>query len=381
MKNKNIILGIIAIICIMSIFIVPISSINDIDSFIKYDIFDKLRILFIVFSIILFLTNPRKTKFSYISSTTITIIFIIKIIMYREIDMSIIYISAGIIVVEHILINEININLVKKLFEISFYMYLIQLVVYSFNNYKLTGVLEIVSSAYDANYTGYFTFILGTYFLYINKRIKAIILFIVGLFTYSRLYIISLILFVILTKVCNKKVFINISTLIYSFWFYIAIQFLVVIVSLMYCNIYEYFKPEYVYLEGFSRMTNLLDESNYIRSQANLFALKSINLGNLLLGLQEGTFIGIDYFKGKTIFPHNLFWSMYVHFGMIITILFLSRYSKILIKYKSDILPFYFVIILYHSFLGLGPFYGIDLVIITFIVITICKENKLCSKE
>lgn len=381
MKKKNIILDTITIISIMSIFVVPISSINNIDSFIKYDLFNKLRMLFIVFSIILFLINPRKTIFSYITSSIIICIFIIKIIMYREVDAGIIYIFSGIIVIEHILINEINVKLIKILFEISFYMYLVQLAIYSFVNYKRTGVFKIISSVYDANYTGYFIFILGVYFLYTNKKSKAIILFLVGLFTYSRMYIISLILFFILTKICNRNSFMKMSEFLYKFRFYIIIQLLVIIVSGIYCNIYEHFKPEYVYLEGFSRMTKFLDESNYIRTRVNLFALQSINFNNFLCGLRDGTFIGLNYFKGKTIFPHNLFWSMYVHFGMIIAILLVSRYSKILIKYKLHILPFYFVIILYHSFLGLGPFYGIDIVIFTFILTIIYKENKICSKE
>lgn len=372
MNIKKILLNIIAIISIVSIYIIPVRSIGlDIEILSNYNIFEELRLIFMILCILFIIFNKKYTLNTYIYTTFILLIFVLKIVCYKEYDFGYIYILGAIIYIDIMLNNKFNVNVCNKIFNIAFYGYIIQIFIFSIVEYIKFGKFEITASFNDANYTAYFSFCLGMYFHYIGNKLKRNILLIIGLFTYSRLFIINIVIFYLLNLIVkigkkNKKI-LN----IYDIRFYILVQIILLIIGYIYIHIYERLAPEYVYLEGFSRLGNMLDESNYIRVMANKLALESINLTNSIIGLKAGTFKGINMFTNKVIFPHNLFWSLFIQYGLIVTIVFIKKYCMIFKRYGYGLMPYYICILIYHSILGLSSFYGVDIIIQFMIVSTI----------
>lgn len=61
----------------------------------------------------------------------------------------------------------------------------------------------------------------------------------------------------------------------------------------------------------------------------NILAIKSFSPLNLLIGLKENTFEGINFVKGKTLFPHNTMLGLYIHFGMVVSFIYILKYIKL----------------------------------------------------
>lgn len=376
-KKYSIITNLIILISIASIYMIPVSSnILFIHEHSEYNIFSKVRIIFMLISITLIIINNNKKKATYLILTYSGLLFIFKYLLYKEIDFGIIYVIGAISIVDFFMINKINMKFCNKIFNISFYLFIIQIIVFSLLKSVKIGGFIVDSSFGDANYTAYFSFCLGAYFKLNDQKIKSYIIWLVGLFTYSRLFILCVVLFIVLEKIIYLIKPRKIPKIMYKLGFYILFQIIVLVICYIYIYIYQVVDPSYVYKEGFSRLTNMLDGSNYIRSLANVLAFQSIDLSTIFVGLKENTFKGIHLFPHKRIFPHNLFWSLYIQYGVILTTIFISKYMAIFKNTNYKCLPYYITLLLYQSFLGTSSFYGVDLVIQMIIIATIFNKEE-----
>lgn len=374
-KLNKFIFNILAIVCIASIYIIPVSMGNqEVDSSLL--LFNQLRTIIIGLAILLICTTRKSKVYTYASISCILLIIALKYFAYKEFDLGYLYILVGIVSVDFILFNGINQKFYKKFINIAFYMYLVQVAYFSIMSILSQGQLKILASFNDANYTAYFAFCLGAYFYFIKSKKKAFILFTIGLFTYSRLFIVNLALFTILNIYQKFFKLERLKNKIYNLRFYVFIQILILIVCTIYIIIYQKVDPSYEYVQGFSRLTNMLDESNYMRSMANVLAFQSLGIGSIFLGLKQNTFIGLTMFKNKSIFPHNLMWALYIQYGMITSMLFIKRYMKIFKNTNANITSYFVCLIIYHSFLGLSSFYGVDIVIQAILISIISKAKE-----
>lgn len=379
MNIKKGVINFIIFLVIAAIYIIPVSSgfytnINTAEAS-GYNIFSNIRIVFILLAIILFFLDSRKKISTYNILFLILLIFTLKYFFYNEIDFGLFYIAASIIIFDCLINYDLNYNLVKKILNASFYTYILQIIIFSANYYFKYGFLRVVASYNDANYTAYFGLCL-IYFFYVSKqKIKMNILLVLMMFTFSRLYILIIVLFYILRILHVKKSKLKAQ---YSMAFYILVQLMILAIGMYYISLYEVIRPEYTFLQGFDRLKGMLDESNYIRFMANSLAVESLSIKSFFLGLPQNTFIGLYIFGNKSIFPHNFIWSMHIQYGLFITLILISKYMKIFRKFGEGLMPYYFCIILYHSFLGLSSFYGLDLVLQLIMIksIQLTKEGK-----
>lgn len=373
-KLKYLIYKLIIILVISSIYILPVNINNNLDIIIessKYNLFEINRLMFIILGISLLFINSKNKLKTFIYTVMIMAIGLIKILFYKELDFGLLYILVTFIVFDTLVQVKISTKTLEKTFNIAYWTYLTQLVIYSLIRYETTHKVQVWSSFNDANYTAYFVFCLGVYLYLKNKKLKAYTLFLIGIFTYSRLYILIVFIFIFILNLKQVKIKLKMNLNKY-----LVFQMGILIVSIIYILIYEKIRPEYVYLEGFNRMTNFLDESNYIRFKANLYALQSIDFKTIFLGVKEKEFIGINAFKGKNIFPHNLFWSLYVQYGLFITIMYCRRFVHIFNKIKNKLIIYPLLLLIYHSFLGLSSFYGFDLIIQLMMIRDIFYQEK-----
>ena len=180
--------------------------------------------------------------------------------------------------------------------------------------YLQYGFWGIIGSFKDANYTSYFLILL--YFLNGNenssqKTQKRDILLLLSIFTYSRTALI-VVCFILLTRLFHigKKIHLKHIYLIYSLsligWLAICI---------LYINYFESFNYIYEYRTGFDRFSNLIDESNYIRTLVNVQVLQNVSMKEFFLGFSNLDYNSLISFKDKMIYPHNLFLSIFSKSG------------------------------------------------------------------
>lgn len=383
MKLKKFLIHFMILLIIGSIYVIPVgiginnTSFDSLNS-IKYNLFAKLRIVFILAAGMLFVIDTKKKKSTYLFLSIIVFFFIFKYLLYNELDFGLFYIIASLIVYDYLLNNQLNQDLIKKICNIAFYFYLLQIIIFSIIFFERYSIFKITASFNDANYTAYFGLCLAYYFYSNNNKVKSYILFTVLLFTFSRLYIITFILLFILNKVLNKKI--RRQNIQYNLIFYVFVQIVVIGISKYYVNLFETIKPEYIYLEGFERIKGMFDHSNYIRFKANLLAVSSISFLSFFLGLEKNSFTGLYLFSNKSIFPHNTLWSLYIQYGLLVSGIFISRFVKIFKVSEGVFLEYYLVLLMYHSFLGLSSFYGFDLLLqLIFIRSISLKKRGECN--
>lgn len=349
----------ILIICIMMIlYMIPVTSI---DSNSNFNIYYYFRLVFIVLALILFVKRLkiRKGYFIFIA------VFLFRLILYKEISINLILLMSCLYIFDYLLEVELEFDKINKLilfFSISF---LIQIIVATI--YK--GKMQINSFIGDNNYTGYFIFFFFTYFFYTKNKMW-ILWMTLALFTFSRATIIAialLILFYIIQG--RKKILTKESNDRFIKLIFLIGQILIIPISYIFVYKFNTIDYTYTYVQGFQRLGNLMDNSNYLRFVINILAIKSFNFKNLLIGLQGGTFAGINYLDGKTLFPHNTMLVLYIHFGIIVSVMYLYKYVKLYKKCNNEkLMPIYIGMIIYQIFLGPSSFYGVELLIFMIII-------------
>ena len=357
------------IICIISIiYIVPISTIST-DS--NYNIYYYTRLILVALALILFFKR-FKIKVSY---CFFIIIFVARLIIYGEISVNIILLMSCLYLFDHLLEIDFKFEKINKIITVCSSIFLIQIIVATI----IKGKLQTASFIGDNNYTGYFIFFFYTYYLY-TKNKKWVLWMLLALFTFSRATIIAvsvLMLFYLLQG--KKEIFSKDSNLkVIKIIFWIG-QFIIIPISYIFVDKFNGIDYKYVYVQGFNRLNNLMDSSNYLRFMVNILAFESFNIKNLLIGLQANTFEGLTYVAGKTLFPHNSILALYIHFGIVIALLYMSKYIKVYKKYNTGkIIPIYIAMLIYQCFLGPSSFYGTEILVFMIIIKGI---NQYLKKE
>lgn len=238
---------------------------------------------------------------------------------------------------------------------------------------------HFLSDTLDANYSGYYIFLLFVISDKFGYKIMSKIIAFIGFFTLSRNYILAIIMYIILDfnvlkRSCQyilKKKYINFITLS-----------LICIIGVIFITYWYTGNFDYSMINKYSssyRNFNLWDGSNNTRFNGNIIFFNEIleNRKIYLWGINE-----IQYMENvRTIFPHNAYFLGIIRFGVLF-IPYLILFSTA-IK-KENIIKNYKVILtvlIFMSILGLG-INGIDI-----LLLSLCLKNnnhnlniKCCNK-
>jgi hypothetical protein len=333
-------------------FILPVSSLGflNIIEGTNNDIFEIGRIGFIILSFfIVFRDLRKKNSFYHLSIVLISSIILLRFVVTSRIDYSSVYILSSIILLEYIK-KRVEYIKIEKFFLFVFYCYVIQILYFSI--FKFDRVSSFVG---DPNYTSLFLFLFIEYFVRRKKIFHCFLSVVLGVFTFSRAFYLSLIIYCLAFCFNSSKKEKN---------YYAAYAFSVVLliaISFLFMHHIGYSLPEYKYLYGFDRINAIFDRSNYIRFFANIKMMKQMDLISFLFGELSGGPIIFEEFLEKTIYPHNLILGLAYNVGAVITFIYIIYFIRI---FKvSNRYPFYLAMITYHLFLGSGVFYGWFLVL------------------
>ncbi len=371
MEKKNIFENILIISIVAILYIIPVSTIEG-DN---YNIFYYTRLIFIVFFLFLFLKR-LKIRTHYL---VFVAVFLFRFVIYKEVSFNLILLTSCIYIFDYLLEKDINYDKINKIINIASLVFLVQIIITMIYNKKI----QTTSLIGDNNYTGYFIFFLFIYFFYTKKKIW-ILWFTLAMFTFSRATIIAVCIVLILGIIeKSKKIVIKKETSVKIVGTLVILgQIIIIPISYMFVQKFNNYDYTYTYVQGFQRLSNLMDNSNYFRFMVNILAIKSFSPLNLLIGLKENTFEGINFVKGKTLFPHNTMLGLYIHFGMVVSFIYILKYIKLYKKCNNvSTIPIYLALITYQIFLGPSSFYGIELLVFMLVIKGIDKylekkENK-----
>lgn len=355
------------VICIMTIlYILPVST-SEANS--SYNIFYYARLICIPLAFLVLL-KTRKVKIIYF---IFIIVFAFRLVLYEELSVNIILLMSCLYLFDYLMKKDFSFKKIDKIICISSDIFLMQLIIATI----LKGQLLTTSFIRDNNYTGYFIFFLYVFFLYTKKK-RWLLWCFLALFTYSRATIIATILLMFLYFLQGKKeIFNKKSNLKILKICFLVGQILIIPISYFFVNKFNNINYQYELVQGFNRLNNIMDNSNYLRFMLNILAFESINVKHLLIGLQDLTFAGIDLYAGKTLFPHNTLLALYIHLGMVVSIIYIYKYIKLFEKYNyGKMMPIYFSLIIFQLFLGPSSFYGVELLVFMIIIIGINQYLK-----
>ena len=361
---------------ILIIYILPVSSNMDLLDKTHYNVYYYSRLLFavIVLPIVICKLRVRQLQcFEYLLLATVILVYTL---INNEIQWTGILVFSYIIVIDWLLaqrkVNLLNINFIKKITICASIFYIAQIALVGILNPTKVGLL---SSCKDANYTGYFLVLL--YFLTDSlKKENTLFCFsniflILAFLTYSRAAFLA-VLIIFWGKLVKLR-----SRLIEKApakCFYIILM-LWILIGILYINHFESIEYQYQLRIGISRFLNYIDFSNYIRFISNWKLIANISFPEVILGYTDQIYNQIIFFENKTIFPHNLFFAIYVHAGVLFALSIVHRLISIF-KSHSNTTCLFLVVVMYAMVLGPSVFYGVDLIIIFTILQLGNSSNK-----
>lgn len=255
-------------------------------------------------------------------------------------------------------------------------LFFVSLIFYTFYYSEKSGVINIYISILDPNETSLLLMILGFYSI---KRFKFVgfLVFIIGTLTFSRNYLLALLVYIFIMFVYNllpkivKKAIINFSFMIFLSS---SVLFIIGYVFVFLAQKGYLFKPSF----NFQKFFNLIDLSNYLRFSTNYLLIKSmlVNPSNFILGFKGyssyrdsitkvSNLIGV-YYTGNT--PHNYFFSQLRILGVSVfyQIYLLNELFKKILDSRN--IAVFMSILTYAIFLG-SSFSGSWLVLATGLLI------------
>jgi len=285
-------------------------------------------------ALFVFVNLLNKNAIYYLFSFLAFIFFLVKYVFFGVLEFAHLGILSSILLTTSIQKNKIIISKNQSI------IFTVVILFICFIN--LTPYINI-----DPNYLGLAIYIVSLSLFLNDYNKSSILLMILGLFTYSRLFILIFILVLIIrffkiAKTINKPFLI--TFLGYAVYFFITAYILY--------NILNGAMPDYEYLQGFDRSKRLIDTSNWIRFSANFRMFSDINLSKFFLGF-DGESIFFIEFSEKNIYPHNLFLSLLYNVGIVWAII----YQINLIKVTKRNFELFCVILAYQIILGFGSFY------------------------
>ena len=277
------------------------------------------------------------------------IFMIFKYFLYQEYELAQFGIITGIVATESIVKNRTKVFLSHKE---SIIILLFSTLMVFFNYYL----------KFDPNYLSFALLLTAIIMKISGHKFVYRIILILSIFLYSRLYIFTLILYVILDLLQNKSVIKRVKRpFLTTFIAYLVYLLLsgYLIFFILGGNI-----PEYIELSGFNRLSRLVDTSNWIRFTANFRMLTALDVRSLFFGFSGP--IVFPEFPVKNIYPHNLYLGLAYNVGIFWSSIFLFKLTSVSGRVRS----LFFPILFYQLVLGFGSYYMFVLPLLAIIVNT-----------
>lgn len=333
----------------LSYFLAYVFPIKFIENIFKIQV-DKLILIFIILAFIFFkIFLKAKIKISKIGFLFLMSI-LLRVIILRELE------AINLVILLYVYENR------EKSFQKpnNTHVYMLGIILYSILYFGKNGRYAYTAAA-EPNISGLYIFLIAVIFFY-KKNYFFYPILILGIFTFSRNYLLCVIIFFLIEKNnIIKKLFLKIKN--FNFIAYFSIM------TLIFLGLFS----EKMYREGkiekwkpatfVERLKSPLDVSNYLRFNANLNVLKVYQLypEKILTGIKEKEFIEINYIesrKNKLLYvgnkPHNFFFNYIRIYGFFSFFIFyiLGKIFENRINEKS--ISFYIPIMIYAIFLGVG---------------------------
>jgi hypothetical protein len=355
--------NIVVLLILLIVFIIPqSSSFNYAPGDEVLDVFKILRILTFPIPILLLLKMHRmqiKNLFLYF---IIIFILAINILFFNNLDFGFFYLLSCLFIYDYLDQTSLNYGFIKKIMNIVFLFVVFQFIFYS-------GKGRVTGSFLDANLAGYFAFILANFYFCTKQRVKASIIILLGIATFSRNFMIAIVLYFSVNFIVN---FLGASEFKNKIIERLKVKQGIIFLSLVFIVILSYayvnFYPEnstISYVKGFDRFSfkNLIDESNYIRFYANVVYFEHLSFNTLLFGFDSSTLLSLQESARYSVLPHNLFISLAIKFGVVILSIYLIYLIRMIKLIGFNNIGYLIGLIMYFNFLGSSSYYGIDLII------------------
>ena len=219
----------------------------------------------------------------------------------------------------------------------------------------------IFTGLHAANQGGFELLMLFILIRFYNKKFGNILM-LLGLLTFSRNYLLCLVLFIVLEYMKKKKIY----TKLCNFFSFKKLLVIIVIVLSLLSIFFQYEDRNNKlgsYQSGINRYTNVLDYSNYFRFtvNTNLIKIYMSHPEKLLTGITDNEFYAYNFYltlkegmRYRKIKPHNFFFSYLRIYGIFALLIFwfLSKiFDKIIDKSNFSI---FIVAFIYSNILGIG---------------------------
>ncbi len=216
----------------------------------------------------------------------------------------------------------------------------------------------------DPNYSSFAIFLLAVILFYRNKKL-GILLFLFGILSFSKSYMLALIIFTFFKFFIpiRKKSFINnlrLNNLLFITTYSIIIM---LCMSYIFIYFYEAGNIQNYATGGFSRFYTIIDGSNLKRFLTNTNVLQIFynDPKFILTGISDATFLELNHelltdfgLDTEPTFPHNFFFNQLRQYGVFI--IFILLYLNLLFKrvINKCNLHVFLAIFFYGVFLGVG---------------------------
>ena len=366
--------------CIFIIYILPVSSNMNLSDKTHYDVYYYSRLLLAGIALPIIIRKLRVRWLQCFEYLVLAAIMLVYIFINDKIPWTGILVFSFIIIIDWLLsqkkANLLNSAFIKKLIICASIFYIAQIALVVALNPTRVGLL---SSCKDANYTGYFLVLL--YFLVDSIKKGNKLFHFAGIFltlaflTYSRaaFLAVSIIKFCKLVKLKSRFIEENPAKCFY------IILMLWVSMGILYINHFESIEYQYRSIFGINRFLNYIDFSNYIRFVTNWKLIANISFPEIILGYTDHIYYQIIFFENKSIFPHNLFFAIYAHAGVLFALSIVHRLVSIFKGYRN-ITCLFLVVVMYAMVLGPSVFYGVDLIII-FTILQLGNSSNICTAK
>ena len=317
---------------------------------------DFTKYIFFIVTVFIYIYMILKEKIS-ITEIVMTILIVLASLIQKSIEtlslleLLLIYRMIGKTEIVKEKVNKSNNVIIISVLGIIIY----SIIYLGFNGrYIYTGIREI-------NQSGFAIFMLALIIRKNNKKIGNLLL-VLGLFTFSRNYLLCLIVFWGLELIKNKKIYEK----LYEIFTFKKLLILSTIILILLSIVFEiaYSKDRLVeYKTGIEKYLYIFDYSNYFRfsTNTNLIKIYIDNPAKLLTGITEEEFFEHTYNiavkehkRYRKIKPHNYFFSYLRIYGLfsIVIFIFLDKIiSNVVTKHNFSVL---IIIFLYAIILGVG---------------------------
>lgn len=332
------------------------------------------KIIFIIFMIFMIFYN-KKVKISKIGFLFISFI-IYRIILLKDIA------AINLLILWYIYENrEKSFNKISNI-----KLYFGGILLYSFiyfgdaHRYAHTSVKE-------PNISGFYIFLLVVLLYFTKEKLFYLVLGL-GIFTFSRNYLLCIFMFIFLEKQTNIKILL---LKIKNFYLLslIAITFLICLGEISE-QLYKLGKiPEWREKNFVQRITNPIDYSNYFRFTANtnVFKIFFNNPEKIITGVTEEEFKQLSYIYSKNegqLYvgnkPHNYFFNYIRIYGVFSLFIFYILGKILNRRVTINSISFYVCMLVYANLLGVGfNSYNLFIVISIFDYINIKNKNDNCQ--